>query len=50
LPPLEALLAQTNVGTQCPRCWARLRDLKGPVLVLPKKETERPAPVHARAA
>lgn len=51
LPPLEALLAQTTVGTQCPRCWVRLRELKESVLVLPRrKERKRPAPVHARAA
>lgn len=51
LPPLEALLAQTTAGTQCPRCWARLRGLKESMLVLRrKKETKRPAPVHARAA
>jgi len=51
LPPLEALLARTMVGTQCPRCWARLRELKESVLVFRrKKEMKRPVPSHARAA
>jgi len=50
LSQLETLLAQTEAGTQCPRCWLRLRELPGPVLVLPKKEAERPASLPARAA
>lgn len=29
LPHLIAVLAQTHVGTQCPKCWAPLRRLVG---------------------
>lgn len=36
LPPLEALLAQTRVGTQCPKCWVRLKNLSEPPLAFPK--------------
>jgi predicted nucleic acid-binding Zn ribbon protein len=29
LPHITAMLAQTEVGTQCPNCWTRLRRLVG---------------------
>lgn len=29
LPYLTAVLSQTEAGTQCPNCWARLRRLTG---------------------
>jgi hypothetical protein len=50
LPPLEALLAQTRLGTQCPKCWARLRNLSEPPLAFPQKEKERKAGPRRRAA
>ncbi len=52
LPPLVALLAETDVGTQCPSCWSRLAELKKPPLVFAKKEkvSARQAPPRRRAA
>lgn len=43
LPRLAALLAQTEVGTQCPRCWTRLRRLVPAPSVLKEKPSERRA-------
>jgi len=47
----EALLAQTRAGTQCPRCWTRLRSLKPPPLafVRRRKEGRKPS-VYRRVA
>ena len=45
LPHITALLARTQVGTQCPNCWARLRGLEPRPLVLEGKKIvgqERP--------
>jgi hypothetical protein len=51
LPPLEALLAETQVGTQCPKCWTLLRELKQPVLRFPaSKAAQKAAPRRRRAA
>lgn len=53
LPFLDALLAQTRVGTQCPKCWARLRGLTSvPPLAFPRKKgaEQRRAELRRRAA
>lgn len=50
LPALTALLAQTKVGTQCPGCWTRLRNLKEPPLAMPAREEIRAERVRRRAA
>lgn len=50
LPHLAAVLARTSVGTQCPRCWTRLRNLEPPLVAIPKKKGQRPAEPKRRAA
>lgn len=50
LPPLTALLADTQVGTQCPACKTRLRSLKEPLQFVPRAEAEPAAPPRRRAA
>lgn len=50
LPPLTALLAETQVGTQCPACKTRLRNLKAPLQFAPRTEAESAAPLRRRAA
>lgn len=51
LAPLTALLAGTRVGTQCPVCKTRLRNLKPPPLVFePRAQAEPPARLRRRAA
>jgi len=32
LPHLTAVLAETETGTQCPKCWSPLRSVRGPRL------------------
>ena len=43
LPPLTAVLAHTEKGTECPKCWTRLRRLTEPPLTQKKKERKRRA-------
>lgn len=50
LPKLAAVMAQTDVGTQCPKCWTRLRRLAPPLLTVQKKKSQRPAVPKRRAA
>ena len=50
LPALTALLAQTRVGTQCPGCWTRLRNLKQPPLAMPARQAARVERERRRAA
>lgn len=50
LPHLEEFLAQTHVGTQCPRCWARLRRLSPELTVIPAKKKLQPRAEPLRRA
>ena len=50
LPPLARVLAQTREGTQCPQCWARLRRLTPPVLVVSRRERVLRSEPRRRAA
>ncbi len=52
LPHLTQVLAQSETGTNCPRCWARVRRLAPPppvrVFKAPKK-VRRPAQLRRAA-
>jgi len=51
LTPLTALLAGTEVGTQCPACGTRLRNLMPPPLAFEQPAQAGPAaPARRRAA
>lgn len=50
LPPLDALLAQTRWGTQCPKCWSRLKNLSAPVTELRTKARAKSEPPRRKAA
>ena len=50
LPHLEEFLAETHVGTQCPRCWARLRRLSPKLTVLRAGKKLQPRAVPLRRA
>ena len=43
LPPLTAILAQVEEGTECPKCWTRLRRLAEPPPIRKGKEKKRRA-------
>jgi bacterioferritin-associated ferredoxin len=47
---LEGLLAQTGAGTQCPKCWSRLRSLKPPPVAMPLRRKEAAKPSRYRRA
>ena len=42
LPPVTELLAQTETGTQCPKCWVMLRRLSEPLETQEGEEEELP--------
>jgi hypothetical protein len=51
LTPLSAFLAGTRVGTQCPACGTRLRNLAPPPLAFESRaQVERDAQPRRKAA
>lgn len=53
LPHLTQVLAQTEAGTNCPHCWARVRRLApppAPIKFSTAPKTARRAPPLRRAA
>lgn len=50
LTPLTALLAGTQVGSQCPACGTRLCNLKPPPLVFETRSKAEPPAQHRRKA
>ncbi len=50
LPSLIAQLAQTEMGTQCPKCGTRLRKLKLRPQTLKKETVKRRTKAPRRAA
>jgi ribosome-binding protein aMBF1 (putative translation factor) len=49
LPPLTAVLARVEEGTECPKCWTRLRRLAEPLLPRKRKEKKRRAQRRRRS-
>jgi hypothetical protein len=50
LAPLTAFLASTQVGTQCPACGTRLRNLKPPPLAFAARQESRAERERPKAA